>query len=73
VLFLAGLAWSFFGRLTWNADFGLNAAQRSVYKASEAILQKFPNKSENIYYIEAYSAAIPLGLDVFDGYHTREA
>jgi hypothetical protein len=51
----------------------LNAAQRSVYKASEAILQKFPNKSENIYYIEAYSAAIPLGLDVFDGYHTREA
>ena len=73
VLFLAGLAWSFFGRLSWSADFGLNAAQLSVYKASEAILQKFPNKSENVYYIEAYSAALPLGLDVFDGYHTREA
>lgn len=72
-LLLTGLAWSFFGRLTWDGDFGLNAAQRSVYKASEAILQKFPHKSGNVYYIEAYSAAIPLGLDVFDGYHTREA
>lgn len=73
VAILAGLAWSFFGRLSWESDFSLNAAQRSVYKASEAILQKFPNKSENVYYIEAYSAAIPLGLDVFDRYHTREA
>jgi hypothetical protein len=70
---LAGLAWSFFGRLSWDADFSLNAAQRSLYQASEAVLQKFPNKSENVYYIEAYAAAIPLGLDVFDRYHTREA
>lgn len=73
VLMLAGLAWSFFGRLSWDADFGLSAAQRSFIKASETILQKFPNKSENIYYLEAYSAAVPLGLDVFDDYHTREA
>jgi hypothetical protein len=70
---LAGLAWSFFGRLNWEADFGLNAAQRSLYKASDAVLQKFPNTSDNIYYIEAYAAAIPLDLDIFDLYRTREA
>jgi len=73
VLFLAGLAWSFFGRLSWDEDFRLSAAQRSLYKASEAILQKFPDKAENVYYLEAYAAAIPLGLDVFDERHTREA
>ena len=72
-LFLAGLAWSFFGRLNWDADFGLTAMQRSLYKSSEAILQKFPDKSKNVYYLEAYAAAIPLGLDVFDEYHTRSA
>ncbi len=73
VLLLSGLAWSFFGRLSWDADFRLNAAQRSLYQAADAALQKFPNKSDNVYYIEAYAAAIPLGLDVFDRYHTREA
>lgn len=73
VLILAGLAWSFFGRLTWDEDFRLNAAQRSLYSAAEAILKQFPNKSENIYYIESYAAAIPLGLDIFDNYHAREA
>ncbi len=72
VLFLAGLAWSFFGRLSWEVDFSPNAAQRSLGKAADAIVDKFPNRAENVYYLEAYAAALPLELDIFDRYHTRE-
>ena len=73
VLFLAGLMWSFFGRLRWDDDFSRNAAQISLGKAAEAVLQKFPNTAENVYYLEAYSAALPLHLDVFDGFRCRQA
>ena len=73
LVFLAGLAWSFFGRLRWDDDFSLNAAEISLAKASAAILEKFPDQQNNVYYLEAYAAALPLDLDIFNGYRCRQA
>ncbi len=72
VLFLGGLAWSFFGRIRWNDHFSLNASQRALKEAANVVLKKFPDQDKNVYYLGAYTASLFLDIDVFDGYHCRQ-